>query len=467
MKNCCNHGKKDKQCIRKSDKKTFKLPRRFSKKKCRKPKGFTMKSSCAPYKDCFKKTKRKQKGGDKKKEDKKKNKISYFSAGCFWGVEEKFSKLDGVINTLVGYMGGKTNNPTYEKVSNGNTGHAETVKIVYNSSVIDYNDLVKLFFTIHDPTTKNEQGVDIGKQYRSIAFYKTKDEKDILLSYKKKNKKIVTELLKSTDYKFYKAEKYHQRYVDKKKPILTENKKIFNEICINNQNNAEIPFSGKYSKKPYKLAIKTGIYICPICKNNLYHSDDIYDSKSGWPAFSDTIDGYKKSEVVSFNKKTLELKCAKCELHLGHRLHDGPTKTKIHDCINSVCLHFKPIKISKEHQKKKDNSTKKKFLYNPKNPKKSFDVYIDKNPKDTIPIKYKTLQDVKNTIKKLERLYKTNKYPHTRIWKVGMILKVRLEALKGKKPQHFKLANRYFKFLGKRTKIKTEKERKKLKFDLK
>ena len=128
--------------------------------------------------------------------------------------------------------------------------------------------------------------------------------------------------------------------------------------------------------------------------------------------------------------------------------------------------NFMNYNTKKKHKKTKNhkNKTKKQFFFNPENPKKSFDVYIDKNPKDTIPIKYKTLQDVKNTIKKLERLYKTNKYPHTRIWKVGMILKVRLEALKDKKPNHFKLANRYFKFLGKRTKLKTEKERKNMKF---
>ena len=106
----------------------------------------------------------------------------------------------------------------------------------------------------------------------------------------------------------------------------------------------------------------------------------------------------------------------------------------------------------------------KDFLYNPNNPKKSFDVYIDKNPKDTIPIKYKTLNDVKSTIKKLESLYKNGKYPHKRIWQVGMIMKVRLESLKSKKPQQYKLANKYFKHLGKRSKIKNESDRKKFVF---
>lgn len=97
--------------------------------------------------------------------------------------------------------------------------------------------------------------------------------------------------------------------------------------------------------------------------------------------------------------------------------------------------------------------TKKQFLYNPNDPKKSFDVYIDKNPGDTIPIKYTTLQDVENTIKKLEKLYKDKKYPHKRIWQVGMIMKVRLEVIKNKKPDQYRLAARYFKFLGQRTKM--------------
>lgn len=111
---------------------------------------------------------------------------------------------------------------------------------------------------------------------------------------------------------------------------------------------------------------------------------------------------------------------------------------------------------------KKNNKTKKRFLYNPNNPKKSFDVYIDKDPNDTIPIKYTTLEDVKNTITKLERLYKKKRYSHKRIWQVGMIMKVRLEAmLKHNKTLYpnaknvksrYNLANKYFQFLGKRTK---------------
>ena len=110
---------------------------------------------------------------------------------------------------------------------------------------------------------------------------------------------------------------------------------------------------------------------------------------------------------------------------------------------------MKHTKNNKTHK----NKTKKQFLYNPKNPKKSFDVYIDKNPNDTIHIKYTTLEDVKNTIDKLENLYKNKKYTHKRIWQVGMILKVRLKVLQDKKPNQYALANKYFNFLGKRTEL--------------
>jgi len=108
---------------------------------------------------------------------------------------------------------------------------------------------------------------------------------------------------------------------------------------------------------------------------------------------------------------------------------------------------------TKKNIKKIKNKTKKQFLFNPKNPKKSFDVYIDKNPKDTINIKYTTIEDVKNTIDKLEKLYKNKQYTHKRIWQVGMIMYVRLKVLRNKKSKQYALANKYFIFLGKRTKL--------------
>ena len=131
----------------------------------------------------------------------------------------------------------------------------------------------------------------------------------------------------------------------------------------------------------------------------------------------------------------------------------------------------------KKKTRKKQKKQKKQFLYNPNDPSKSFDVYIDKNPNDTIPIKYTTVKDVEDTIKKLERLYKTKKYPHKRIWQVGMIMKVRLEAMnKYKKTRYpnaknvfkrYQLSKRYFKFLGKRSKKKSFEDRKKMTFNIK
>ena len=114
---------------------------------------------------------------------------------------------------------------------------------------------------------------------------------------------------------------------------------------------------------------------------------------------------------------------------------------------------MKTIRKGRNIKKLNNSKTKKIFLYNPNNPKKSFDVYIDKNPNDTIHIKYTTTQDVKNTIDKLEKLYKTKKYTHKRIWQVGMIMKVRLEVLKNKKPEQYNISKKYFDFLGKRTKL--------------
>jgi hypothetical protein len=159
------------------------------------------------------------------------------------------------------------------------------------------------------------------------------------------------------------------------------------------------------------------------------------------------------------------------------KVFDLPRKFSIKKCkgeikgftMRSSCAPFKMCK-------KQKGGTKKQFLFNPKNPKKSFDVYIDKNPNDTIKIKYTTINDVKNTIKNLERLYKKGKYSHKRIWQVGMILNTRLKVLykyrktrykKAKNiPQRFRLANRYFKFLGKRTKVKNIKTRKRMNFKI-
>lgn len=144
-----------------------------------------------------------------------------FGAGCFWGVEETFRKLPGVIDTTAGYMGGEFTNPTYDDVCTDTTGHAEVVHITYDAEKISYNDLLKVFLESHNPTTPNQQGPDIGSQYRSVIFYYNQDQQDQAEQSKKMveashkyQKPIVTQIIPAET--FYKAEEYHQRYLEKK-----------------------------------------------------------------------------------------------------------------------------------------------------------------------------------------------------------------------------------------------------------
>ncbi len=143
-----------------------------------------------------------------------------FAAGCFWGIEAAFRKIKGVIGTKVGYMGGHMPNPTYEDVCTDTTGHAEVVQIEYDPKQISYEELLDVFWQIHDPTTLNRQGPDIGTQYRSIIFYHTPEQEKIanmskheLQQSDKIRKEIVTKILPAAH--FYVAEEYHQCYLEK------------------------------------------------------------------------------------------------------------------------------------------------------------------------------------------------------------------------------------------------------------
>ncbi len=145
--------------------------------------------------------------------------MAILALGCFWGPEIKFNKLNGVVNTEVGYCGGNDNNTNYEKVCTGKTDHAEVVKVEFDSSKISYEDLLNYFFEIHDPTTVNRQGSDVGTQYRSEIFYSNNKQKKIAENILKKinakyNGKIVTKISEIKNY--CKAEDYHQKYLEKK-----------------------------------------------------------------------------------------------------------------------------------------------------------------------------------------------------------------------------------------------------------
>ena len=142
-----------------------------------------------------------------------------FGAGCFWDVQAEFDKLSGLIKTEAGYSGGHPENPSYHEVCTDGTGHAEVVRIEYNPKKIKYEDLLKKFWEIHDPTQKNRQGPDIGSQYRSVIFYFDDQQKKIAQESMKEEqkrigKKIETEIVKAGH--FYKAEEYHQRYLMKR-----------------------------------------------------------------------------------------------------------------------------------------------------------------------------------------------------------------------------------------------------------
>ena len=143
-----------------------------------------------------------------------------FGAGCFWGVEFEFRQLEGVLDAPVGYMGGSVEDPSYEQVSTGKTGHVEVCQVTFDPERISYKDLLKVFFEMHDPTQINRQGPDIGWQYRSVIFYNTEQQKN-------KAEKMIEELNASGKYEkplatkvepeavFYRAEEYHQKYFEK------------------------------------------------------------------------------------------------------------------------------------------------------------------------------------------------------------------------------------------------------------
>jgi peptide-methionine (S)-S-oxide reductase len=148
------------------------------------------------------------------------NKIAIFGAGCFWGVESAFRELDGVVDVTVGYAGGTVDQPTYRMVCSGKSGHAEVVRVEYDPSRVSFEKLVELFWQIHDPTTLNRQGPDIGTQYRSVIFYSHERERAAAEESKRRldesgkfRRPIVTQIVPAAE--FYPAEDYHQRYYEK------------------------------------------------------------------------------------------------------------------------------------------------------------------------------------------------------------------------------------------------------------
>lgn len=157
-----------------------------------------------------------------------------FAAGCFWGVEHNFRRIPGVMATAVGFMGGTVDNPSYKDVCYNNTRHAEVVHLRYDPEQVSYEQLVRIFFILHDPTTLNRQGPDVGDQYRSAIFYQNPQQQQIAQRIKEEldqsgtfSRPIVTEITKATS--FWKAEEYHQQYITKN-PLRPCHLVDFNEV---------------------------------------------------------------------------------------------------------------------------------------------------------------------------------------------------------------------------------------------
>ncbi len=289
-----------------------------------------------------------------------------FAAGCFWGVQAAFNAVPGVWSTRVGYTGGSAVNPSYEQVCRGNTGHAEAVEIAYDPEQINYDELLDVFFSIHNPTTRDRQGPDIGHQYRSAVFYLNAGQKETavakILELNRSGKfpaPIVTEIVPAKT--FYPAEDYHQDYL-KKQGLKTcgsndmrmeeeEEEETDNEqewkrkltplqYDVLRRKGTERPFTGRY----YRFD-EDGTYSCAACGNPIFMSQDKFDSGCGWPSFDKAIPGHVKfTPDFSHGMERIEVTCARCGSHLGHVFEDGPTETGDRFCINSAAMDFTPEK---------------------------------------------------------------------------------------------------------------------------
>ncbi|MEI7884877.1 MAG: peptide-methionine (R)-S-oxide reductase MsrB [Clostridia bacterium] len=296
----------------------------------------------------------------------------YLAGGCFWGTEKYLANIQGIITTEVGYANGKTANPSYEDVCKRNTGHAEAVKVIYEDSIISLGFILKLYYEVINPTSLNRQGNDVGSQYRSGIYYVAEDDQEIIEKslqelQKKYEKKIAIENKPLLNY--YKAEEYHQKYLDKnphgychigkdkfeqaklaEDKVATYQKKSQQELKQNltdiqynvTQHNAtEAPFSNEY----YNL-FKAGIYVDITTGEPLFVSSDKFDAGCGWPSFSKPITSELIEEIKDRTHGMLrtEVRSKTGNAHLGHVFTDGPKeKGGLRYCINGASLKFIPL----------------------------------------------------------------------------------------------------------------------------